>query len=160
MGKRSVIYIALTLSLLQARGEPAEWGSLRRIPPEQHVRITIRGGEVMEGRFQGWSPDAITLRHHRQPRSLAYADVRRIDVQQKGSRWKGAMWGAVIGFATLFTCGAASAGYITDRNNPPVGTRIETGAGAGMLGAGVGAAIGALAGASRFVTIYRAEQRQ
>ena len=50
----------------------------------------------------------------------------------------------------------ATAGAITDRNNPSFEARAEAGARVGVVGAGIGAVIGTLAGGARFKTIYRA----
>jgi hypothetical protein len=51
---------------------------------------------------------------------------------------------------------ASAAGSLTDRNNPSFGSRAQAGGGVGLVGAGIGALIGALAGGgSRYQTIYQ-----
>ena len=83
-------------------------------------------------------------------------DVSAVRVEKRGSRKKAALWGGIIGFGIAFPIGAAAAGSLTDRNNPPASTRMGMGAGLGLFGCGIGAGLGALAGGTHSVTIYRA----
>ena len=152
----TVLLAAVMGAMAGLTAQTPGWDKLNSIAPGQRVGIITADRNLIRGRFQSWSPSSIAIVRGRRVQSFATTDVRTVELQQKGSRWKGAMWGAIIGFAAIFPCGAASAGYVADTNHPSNGTRIGVGAAAGMFGAGIGAAIGALAGGTKSVTIYRA----
>jgi hypothetical protein len=156
---RAVAIVALSVTAVLS-AQTADWGRIGTVAPGQRITIETQDQKFVDGRFKSWSPDGIEILRGKRVASLAAPDVRRVSVHQKASRWKGAMWGAIFGFAALFPCGAASAGYVADTNNPRFGTRMEIGAAAGMFGAGIGAAIGALAGGTKSVTIYRLDNRR
>jgi hypothetical protein len=139
--------------------QKAGWDELSRIAPGQPVTIMTRDHEVVDGRFRTWSPSGIEITRGKQMRAFDIVDIDRLQVHEKASRLKAAMWGALIGFGIVFPFGAASAGYLTDQNDPSLQTRAGMGAGLGLFGAGIGAAVGALAGGSRPVTVYRAQRR-
>lgn len=151
--------IALLVAL-QTVAQTGDWDNVRQLTPGQQIAIHTRSHEVVEGRFTKWSDASIDVTRGKRIQSFALADIRKVQVEQKASRWKAAMWGAVAGFAVVFPCGAARAGYITDRNNPSTSTRIGVGAGLGMFGAGIGAGIGALAGGHKYVTFYQAREKR
>ena len=66
------------------------------------------------------------------------------EIRKPASRWKRAMYGAIAGFAIGFPIGASRAGYLADRNNPPLSLRLGFGTSIGGFSAGIGAGIGAL----------------
>ena len=138
----------------------ADWSALRQPPAGSRVTVVLENGKYEQGRMKAVSAEAVEIDTKRGLRSFKVAEVRRVYVREKASRWKGAMVGALVGFGIGFAIGAPSAGYLTDRNDPPVTTRLGMGAGLGMFGAGIGAPLGALAGGSKNVTIYRAESKK
>ena len=148
--------ICSTVFLVCALGLQAQdTSALRGLPPGKAVKITTRGGEVVRGRLLNISDAGqISLRDRRQ---VTLADVREVQIERR-RRLHSAGWGALAGFGVGFVIGALSAGHLADRNNPPATTRIGFGAGLGMFGAGIGAAIGALSAPSRDEVIYRSDK--
>lgn len=142
------IGIALLLAMQLTAGQ--------KVLPGQRISVFTQNREVVEGKLRNWSDAGIEIARGNKVQSFALPDIRRVQVREKASRWKGAMWGAIIGFAAIFPCGAANAGYLADQNNPSFGTRVEIGTALGLFGAGIGAGIGALAGGHKYVTVYEA----
>lgn len=132
----------------------ADWEQIKTVKPGTTIDVLLRDGKSAQGKLRSWSPNTIELEN---TRVLVMEDVRRVRVKQKTSRWKGAMWGAIAGFAIAFPIGAANAGFIADRNSPGFGTRVAVGSGLGIYGAGIGAPIGALVSGSKRVTLYEAK---
>jgi hypothetical protein len=133
------------------------WIEVASLPPGDRIRVIQKDGRIVEGSFQSVSSESLLLSSRKQIRSVSLAAVRQVSSRRRASRWKAVGIGAAIGFAIAFPIGAASAGYVTDRNNPSVGTRVGFGAGLGLFGAGIGAGIGALTGGSRYQTVYRSK---
>jgi hypothetical protein len=152
---KKTLALALIAAAQIVLPQDREWHALQRLTPGERVGVLLRDHKYVQGRFRSWSPEQIDIARGEQLHSLRLGDVRTVTVQRKGSRVKAAGIGALIGFGAAFPFGAASAGYITDRNNPSVQTRMGMGAGFGLFGGGIGAAIGALAGGTRNVTLYR-----
>ena len=146
----SVVLLVCVLSL------PAQdTSALRGLRSGKAIKITTRDGDVVSGRLLNISDAGqISLRDRRQ---VTLADVREVRIERR-KRLHSAGWGALAGFGVGFLIGASSAGHLADRNNPPATTRIAFGAGLGMFGAGIGAAIGALSAASREEVIYRSDK--
>lgn len=151
--------VGLLVSATIAAQSP-EWGKLEALRPGDRIGLLARDRRYVEGRFQGWAPGSITLVRRQRAERWLEADVSNVRRREKGSRAKSAMWGALAGAAIVFPIGAAKAGYVVDRNNPPLSTRIGVGLGFGMYGAGIGAAVGALTGGTKHVTVYRAPEKK
>ena len=151
--------LALAAALLGTLAHAQTWDRLRDLAPEQRISVRARDGSWTEGRFRSWSPAALEVGTKESVRQFTLADTDRVIASSKGSLWKTALIGAGVGFGVAFPFGAASAGYVTDQNNPSVKTRIGMGAGFGLFGAGIGSALGALAGGTRQTTVYRREKR-
>lgn len=145
----------MILLAASAIAQDSDWQTLQSLHADARVSVVMRDGKLVQGRFASWSPEAIGVASNRGVRTLRAGDVRRVTVQQKSSRWKGAMVGALVGFGIGFPFGAAFAGHITDRNSPGFVTRTGMGAGFGMFTAGIAAPIGALTGGKKQVTVYR-----
>ena len=93
-------------------------------------------------------------------RVIALCSAPAFQVQQKASRWKGALIGALVGLGVGFPIGASAAGYITDRNHPTFGHCADMGLAMGTFGAGIGTPIGALARGTKSVTVYESKGRR
>ena len=143
------------MALLTAPAALPDWKDLESLHPDARVTALLQDGKYVTGQFRKWSPEGIEIASKKGNLALGTEDVRRLSVEQKSSRWKGALIGALIGFGVAFPFGAGFAGYITDRNNPGFGTRAGMGTGFGMFGAGIGAPLGALGSGKKNVTIYR-----
>ena len=150
----------LLLAMLAPFIMHADWSAVRETPPGSRITVVLENGKYEQGRLNAVLADAVEIDTNDGPRSFQVEEVRRVYVREKASRWKGAMVGALVGFGVGFAIGAPSAGYLTDRNNPPLSTRLGMGAGLGMFGAGIGAPIGALGGGTKNVTIYRGERKK
>ena len=149
--------VLLTASgVAQPAVRDSDWKALQSVHPGSHVSVKLRDGKFIHGQWKAWSAHSIEVAYNRTSKALIAEDVHRVSVQQKGSRWKSAMWGALIGFGVAFPIGAASAGHLTDRNDPGFATRVGMGTGLGMFGAGIAAPIGALTGGKKYVAVYRA----
>ena len=151
---------AVSLLAMSVIAQPAasesDWTILQSLDPDSRISVLLPDGDFIDGRFKAWSPGAIEIASKRRVQTFRVEDVRRVTVRQKSSRWKGTLIGALIGFGVAFPIGAASAGYIMDRNDPGFAGRAVMGAGVGMFGAGIGAPIGALTGGHKHALVYRA----
>ena len=152
--------LLLVAAAILASAQDTDSQKLQELAPGDRVGVLLRDNKYVEGRFRSWTPDRLEISRKSRDESLKLTDVQRVSVARKGSRMKSAGWGAVIGFGAAFPFGAASAGYLTDRNNPRFQTRMGVGAGFGLFGAGIGAAIGALGGGTDNVTLYRARRQR
>jgi hypothetical protein len=130
---------------------PQTWQHVAKLSSEDTIMVVQTEGRVVEGRFQSISSESLVLDNKNQVRSLPLPSIEKVSVKRKASRAKS----AAIGFGVCFSIGAAAAGHLTDRNNPKLTTRAGMGADVGLLGAGIAAGVGALAGGSRFETVYR-----
>jgi len=151
------IVILAALVCLPGRGEDATWNRVAKLSAGDAIHVLAKDGHTSEGRYQGLTPEGLTLESRNQIRSIALVSIKQVSVRRKGSRWKAAGIGGAVGFGIAFPIGAASAGYLTDRNNPTLVTRAGSGATLGLFGAGIGGGIGAIAGGSRFETVYRSK---
>lgn len=154
----AVSLLAMFTCAEKARSE-SDWTVLQALQPGARVSVLLQDGKYVDGRFEAWSPDAIDVAAKRGVQTIRSDDARRVTVQEKRSRWRGALIGGLIGFGVGFAVGAASAGYIMDRNDPGFSGRAGIGAGIGMFSAGIGAPIGALTGARKQVLIYNVPAR-
>ena len=151
--------LVIALILTAAASKAQDWNNLRELRRDQKISVMTADGTWAGGRFLSWSPDKIEMQSGKKLRQFSLADTSRVNVVSKGSRWKSALIGAAIGFAALFPCGAASAGFIADTNNPSFGTRMGAGSATGIFGAGIGAGIGALVGGTKSTLIYKRNKR-
>ena len=132
------------------------WEQLEKLTPEAQLRVLLKDGKQVNGRFRNWSPAGVAVTSSKGvTREVDVAQVNRIWTREKGSRWKSAALAGAIGFGIGFAIGAKSAGYIADRNDPSWKEQVGLGAGCGLFTGGIAAGIGALAGGSRYVTVYR-----
>jgi len=149
------IIILAALTCVPGWGQGTAWNRVAALSAGDRIQVLEKDGHMAEGKFQGLTTDSLTLESRNQVRSITLVSIKRVSVRQKGSRWKATGIGAAVGFGICFPIGAASAGYLTDHNNPRFGTRAGAGAGLGLFGAGIGAGLGAIAGGSRYETVYR-----
>jgi hypothetical protein len=151
------IIVLAALVCIPCWGQDQSWNRVAKLSPGDPIQVVQKDGHTVDGRFQSLSPESLTLENDNQASSLAIASIKQVSARRKGSRWKAAGIGAAVGFGIGFPIGAASAGYLTDRNSPKFSLRAGVGASLGLFGAGIGSGIGALAGGSRYETIYRSK---
>jgi hypothetical protein len=127
----------------------ADWSTVQRIPAAQKIEVTERsGGTRLRVTLVSASPDTVVVRNASGERSILRAEVRKLKVfDSRRRRHLGLLWmlvGAGIGTgASLAACvSCANEGRNTAEYVP--------------LGAGVGAAIGALGFlSSPYRTVYK-----
>jgi hypothetical protein len=147
---RTVLSVAMSTALLGAQ----DWDRMASLTPGDRIQVIQHKGPMIEAVFRALSPEALTVERRKQILSLPRDTIKQVLVKRKASRSKSIALGAAVGFVVGFPIGAASAGYLADRNSPGFGTRAEVGAGLGLIGAGIGAGLGALTGGSRHHTVY------
>ena len=150
-------YPACPSNPTMALGLPDAWHRVASVCPGDTIQVLQKDGKIVNGRFQSLSSESVVLNWRNQVRSLSPALIKAVSVRRKASRWKAAGIGAAVGFGIVFPIGAASAGYLTDRNSPRFATRAGLGAELGLFGAGIGAGLGALVGGSRYETVFRSK---
>jgi hypothetical protein len=151
----ALIQTATLLAQVEALQLPG-WQAVGKVRPGATVQVVLIRGGIIEGVFESWSASSVSIVSGRAATtSLQATEVKEISLRQPGHRLKAAAIGSGIGFGIGFGLGEATAGAITDRNNPSFGVRAEAGGRVGVVGAGIGALIVALAGAAQHKTIYR-----
>lgn len=155
-----MVLAILILTAIPAFAQQGDWSVVTRISPETRLNLILQDGRSFDGRLGSSSSTMLEIESGRATRVVNRESIRRVSLWQKQSRWRGAMFGSLVGFGIGFAVGASKAGYLTDRNHPGAGTRIGMGSGIGMFSAAIGAPIGALTGGSRLSTVYRAEAQR
>lgn len=142
--------IAAVLLLLHSEAGSAQqtvaaerWSALSTVL--QPVTVEKKNGDRLAGTVQSIEAERLTLFD----RSSQSATVGRNTVQRitRKSRVRGTLYGLAAGFAGGFVFGAAAGPYIADFGNPGTARRVKYGIGFGLFTGGIGAGIGALAGA-------------
>jgi hypothetical protein len=134
-----------------AADSQGQWEKVQRLKSSQKVKVYLRDGKVLKGRFDRAADESLHLLEGGKSVNLAKQDVTRVT---KKSRGRGALWGGLISFGIAAPVGAYAGPYITDFGNPSAGTRFRHAMGWGMFIGGAGAGIGALVGME--TTVYRA----
>ena len=151
------VIILAALVCIPGWGLDQAWDRLAKLSAGDPIQVLEKDGHTAEGKFQRLTPESLALESRNQVRSITLVSIKQVSVRRKASRWKAAGIGAAVGFGIAFPIGAASAGYLTDQNNPRFGTRAGAGATLGLFGAGIGGGLSAIAGGSRYETVYRSK---
>src|SRR5689334_902793 len=127
----------------------ADWDAVQRLPVAQRIEVTERsGGSRLRATLVSASPDSVVVREASGERSIPRADIRQLRVFDPGRRvHRGLLWtligagaGAGVSLAGCISC--SGEGRNTAKYVP--------------LGAGVGAAVGALGfWSSPYRTVYK-----
>lgn len=125
----------------------ADWVDVQKIPPEKKIKVDLRGGKTITGRFVSANDAAIVVRSRSRSQHLSRQDVRTVRVPDPGRRVRnGLIWtgaggavGLVIGVAICPGCANEGA---SGKFTVPLSA----------AGLGLGAAIGFLRPAYR--TVY------
>jgi hypothetical protein len=139
--RSSLILLFVFVFAAAAEGQDRrDWQSLAQLQAGDTIRLSLKAGPV-EGAFRNWTPQDVTVGTVTARRE----DVLRIERYRKGGsgRGKSVAIGALIGLGTGFVLGAASTGNCSGEL-PFCISRGAAGAVLGVVGAGIGAAIGAL----------------
>lgn len=141
------VLLALFAGLCGAQ-DRHDWKSVAGLAAGDKVRITLKTGKPFTGSFRSWTPDGVTV----EARTIQRDDVKKVERQRSGGRWKHVAIGAAIGFGGGFAIGAAAGGCRP--NEILCFGRGKTGAAVGAVGLVVGAAIGAALPAHRRQILY------
>ena len=152
---------ALTLALLftlstsapasaQRLRPNADWSSVQTLSAGDKVRVSIKDGERLKGRFESATDTDINFTHEGRTVTLRRDTISRVEVGRR-NRLRGALVGAGIGGGAGLGTGFALVGASDhfDMTTIPTGTVIGAG-----IGAGIGAAVGL---GTDYDTIYEAQ---
>ena len=140
------ILVLGAVATASAQSPDEKWQRLSNLSEGAALHVHQRNREMLSGRFVRWTPDQLVLRQA----TIARTEIVKVS---RRSRLRGALIGFGVGFAIAAPIGAYAGPYIADLGNPSTGVRLRHAAGWGIFFGGVGAGIGALAGAHR--TVYR-----
>lgn len=151
-----LLIASICITQLPLVSQTSDWERMQGLAKGERLQIMIEGGETVTGKLEQASATDLTVKCEGGDTQLARWAVRRVWRVEKRSRLKRIGLGALIGFAGGCTVGAAGAGYLTDMNNPPAGTRARACFGMGAVTGGIGAGIGAAVPSTKRILLYRA----
>ncbi len=152
---RAIPPILFLLAAVQpGLGQSDAWEKMQALPTGARIEVLLAGDKSTSGTLAQVSPDGVALTRKRDSIQLAKSDIRRVWVQGKGSRLKNAGIAALVGFAVGCPIGAAKAGYISDMNNPSLGTRAGLCLGLGGFVGGIAAGITAAVPPTKRALVY------
>lgn len=140
------IPVLFTIATAAAQSPDPAWQRLSSLPEGAALRVHLRDRDVTSGRLVRWTPDQLVLRQA----TIARPEIVKVS---RRSRLRGALIGFAAVFAVSAPIGAYAGPYLADYGNPGSGVRLRHAAGWGIFFGGVGAGLGALAGAHP--TVYR-----
>jgi hypothetical protein len=155
MSRHGFRLLLFPLALLCCAGQPAGWDKVAALPPGTQVQVLLRNEKFLNGALSGVTAEGLTVARKRDSIQVARSEVRRVWTTRKGSRLKNAGLAALVGFGVGCPIGWASAGYISDMNNPPLNTNLAGCAVLGGLGAGIAAGVTAAVPATRRTLVFR-----
>jgi hypothetical protein len=126
----------------------APWEALKSVPPGDEIKVSLRTGDTVKGRFLSASDDDLTLSRGKKTASVPRAEVARVYRLFSKSVVKSTLIGLGIG---------AGAGALIGKESfeGEIGEAELGAAFIGAIGAGVGTLLGYLAGrGKREVLIY------
>lgn len=161
MLKAKLFVMGLALMLVAAQARPAlarqkgvatgDWSTVQAIPSGEKIVVRTKDGKRFEGTFDSATDLIIALKRDGKSTAVERERVRRVSRKGGKSRKNGALWGAAIGGGSGLAVGG---GLYQGSESDFVGAIIPV---TTILGAGIGAAIGALLGkGKKDVTIYEA----
>lgn len=135
----ALVAVLCTLGAGAQAQDRHDWQSVAQLHPGDRIRVSLKSGPV-DGAFQNFTPEQVTVG----TTTARKEDVLKVERYRPGGsgRGKAAAIGALIGFGGGFAVGAAVGGCNHTQIGPCL-TRTEVGAGIGVIGAIVGAGIGA-----------------
>jgi len=145
-----VVTFLLLAAMSLSGASSSDWESLRALQQGAPVGIVRKGGETVNGKFTGFTADAISVQTKKQAVSVPRAEVARVRRNSKGrGKWIGLGIGAGAGAGAGAALGTRLANESAgDINLKGVSTAVVAAAGA-LIGLGIGAALD-----SRHSTIY------
>jgi hypothetical protein len=153
--QRCLPTVLLLLSALASYAQDrSTWQSLAQLQAGDRVRLSLKSGAAVNGTFQGWTPEQLTVNSTAERRE----NVTKLERYRKPgwSRGKTAAVGALIGGGSGAAIGIA-AGGCSPHGFGPCFTRGQIGAVLGAVGAVLGAVVGVLIPHHRTDVIYAAK---
>jgi hypothetical protein len=125
----------------------ADWSSVQTLSAGDKVRVSIKDGERLKGRFESATDTDINFTHEGRTVTLRRDTISRVEIGRR-NRLRGALVGAGIGGGAGLGTGFALVGASDhfDMTTIPTGTVIGAG-----IGAGIGAAVGL---GTQYETVY------
>lgn len=154
--QNAVLVLALaasqTLVAQTAGQQPDGWNVVQAIPVGEQLLVESKDGKQNKGKLSAVSETELTLLKGSQSTTLNQANIRRVFRLVGKTRGQSTLKGAVIGAATGTGIGLVI--YLPARDDI-VGSTVP---GFGAIGAGIGAAIGAIGGSGqKKVLVYDAK---
>ena len=142
---------AFALVIPAAAQDWGSWESLAQLKTGDRVRVSLMAGKPVDGEFQNWDAERITIG----TASTKKSDVRKVERYRPGGshRGKSAAIGAAIGFGGGFVLGATVGGC--RKSDFICFGRAPAGAAVGTVGAVIGGLAGALMPRGSKTVIYR-----
>jgi hypothetical protein len=126
----------------------APWEALKSVPPGDEIKVSLRTGDTVKGRFLSASDDDLTLSRGKKTASVPRAEVARVYRLFSKSVVKSTLIGLGIGAGVGALIGKES--FDSEIGEAELGAAFV-----GAIGAGVGTLLGYLAGrGKREVLIY------
>ena len=155
---RNALVIATVLVLGTGRpvsGQSDSWQRVQALPANAKIEVFLVSNKTETGTLSEVSQDVVTLTNRRGSLQLARSEIRQIWMLGKGSRLKNVGIAAAVGFAVGCPIGAAKAGYLSDMNNPSIGTKAGFCLGIGGFVGGIAAGVVAPFPATKRMSVYR-----
>ena len=138
-----ILAASQTLVAQAASQQPDGWNVVRAIPVGEQLLVELKDGKQNKGKLSAVSETELTLLKGSQSTTLNHANIRRIFRLVGKTRGQSTLKGAGIGAATGAGIGLVI--YLPARDDI-VGLIVP---GFGAIGAGIGAAIGAIGGSGQ-----------
>ncbi len=124
------------------------WESMKSIPPGDELKVRLKTGNTVKGRFLSATDDGLTLSRGKKTTDVIRAEVAQIYRLFEKSKTKSTLIGLGIGAGTGALIGKES--FDSEIGEAELGALLV-----GALGAGIGSIVGFLAGlGKRGVLIY------
>jgi len=147
---RSNLSAAALVFVLFWQTIPGRWEKVDRLPASTPIIVTLKNGQVVNGTFRATSENAVTIAADTgSDINIARTDIQKIVKPRGRDRLRnGVLIGTGVGFASGFL-----ALFAFDRAVTESGYRFDAEAvglytQAGLIGAGIGAAVGAITDAA------------
>jgi hypothetical protein len=140
-------------SLAQQATDPAAmpWAGVRLVPPGDELVVNLKDGRTVNGRLVSSSDNALIISRKDKTTTLDQSNVQKVYRKVPRSGLTRTQIGTLGGLAA----GAALGGGLSSNNDFEAGWTVPIFA---LIGAGIGAIVGAMSGSSRVkVLIYEAK---
>jgi hypothetical protein len=145
----SILLTQSTIALAQNTTDLEVWASVKSIRFGEELVLVMKDGKTIKGKLRAISDTGLTLSQKGKISDLDSNDIRRVYMMKGRPRAKSSLLGAAIGSGVGVGVGLGL--YLPNRNDI-IGWVVPA---FGVIGAGVGAVIGAITGGRKRVLIYQ-----